>query len=81
MEKGFKDKIAMLVSGNISERLLERFEEILSSARTAIKETVKKQMYPMHKGKIPFSECKVTNARKAIRSMFDIKPFSEMVYR
>jgi hypothetical protein len=37
---------------------------------------------PMHRGgEIPFSNCKVTEARKAIRRMFDLKPFSEMAYR
>lgn len=78
---GFKDKIAALVSGKLPERVTERFEEIIVSTKTALKKAVKKSTYPMHQGEIPFSNCKVTNGRKAIRSMFDLKPFSEMIYR
>lgn len=81
MEKGFKDKIGALISGQFSERFTERFVEAVSSAQAAIKKTVKKSLYPTHEGQIPFSNCKVTNGRKAIRSMFDLKTFSEMVYR
>lgn len=81
MEKGFKDKISALISGKLSEKLTERFEETLSSTRMALKKTVIKSLYPLHRGQIPFSNCKVTNGRKAIRSMFDLKAFSEMVYR
>jgi len=81
MGKGFKDKIAALVSGKLSERLTERFEEIIKTTKVSINKAVKKSVYPMHRGEIPFSNSKVTNGRKAIRSMFDLKPFSEMVYR
>jgi len=81
MEKGFKDKISALISGKLSERLTERFVETISSTQAAVKKTVKKSLYPIHQGQIPFSNCKVTNSRKAIRSMFDLKVFSEMIYR
>jgi len=81
MEKGFKDKISALISGQLSERLTERFVETISSTQAAVKKTVKKSLYPIHQGQIPFSNCKTTNGRKAIRSMFDLKVFSEMVYR
>lgn len=80
MGKGFKDKILAL-SGQLSERLTERFEEALSVTKTAVKKTVKKSLYPIHQGQIPFSNSKTTNARKAIRSMFNLKEFSDMVYR
>jgi hypothetical protein len=79
--KGFKDQIAALVSGRLSERLTERFEEVISNTKTVVRKKVRKSVYPLHRGEIPFSNCKVTNGRKAIRSMFDLKPFSEMVYR
>jgi hypothetical protein len=79
--KGFKDQIAALVSGRLSERLTERFEEVISNTKAAVRKKVRKSVYPLHRGEIPFSNCKVTNGRKAIRSMFDLKPFSEMVYR
>lgn len=81
MGKGFKDKIAVLVSGSISERLVERFEEVIINTNAVLDEKIKKSVYPMRHGQIPFSECKVTNGRKAIRSMFDLQPFSEMIYR
>lgn len=81
MGKGFKDKISALISGQLSERLTERFVETLSCTQVAIKKTVKKSLYPLHQGQIPFSNCKITNGRKVIRSMFDLKAFSEMVYR
>ena len=81
MEKGFKDKISALISGQLSERLTERFVETISSTQVAVKKAVKKSLYPIHRGQIPFSNCKATNSRKAIRNMFDLKVFSEMVYR
>jgi hypothetical protein len=81
MGKGFKDKIAGLVSGELSERVTERFEEVIRITRASVNKAIKKSVYPMHRGQIPFSNSKVTNARKVIRSMFDLKPFSEMVYR
>ncbi len=81
MGKGFKDKIAALVSGKISERLTERFEEAIRNTRVALDKTIKKSLYPLHRGELPFTNCKITNGRKAIRSMFNLKPFSEMVYR
>jgi hypothetical protein len=81
MEKGFKDKISALVSGHLSERVTERFTESLSSSKVAVKKAVKRSLYPLHQGQLPFSYCKVTNGRKAIRRMFDLKIFSELVYR
>jgi len=81
MGKEFKDKIATLISDNLSERLTERYEEVISNTKTTISEAVRKSIYPLHHGKMPFSDCKVTNGRKVIRHMFDLKPFSEMVYR
>lgn len=80
MGKGFKDKIAALVSGKVSERLTERFEEVITTTKASIT-AVEKSVYPMHHGEIPFSNCKVTNGRKAIRNMFNLQPFSEMIYR
>ncbi len=81
MEKGFKDKISSLVSGHLSERVTERFTELLSNNKVAVKRTVKKSIYPLHQGQLPFLHCKVTNGRKAIKNIFNLKAFSEMVYR
>lgn len=81
MGKGFNDKIAALISGKLSERLAERFEEAIMNTRSGIHEAVRKSAYPMHRGEIPFVNSKVTNGRKAIRRLFDLRSFSEMVYR
>jgi len=80
MGEGFKDKIAALVSGKLSERLTERFEKIVEKTRGSVKKAVKKSIYPMRRGGIPFSGSKVTNGRRAIRSLINFKPLSEMTY-
>ncbi|HOV25729.1 MAG TPA: hypothetical protein PK566_05130 [Pseudobacteroides sp.] len=69
------------MSGKLSEKVTERFSEVIRITKTSVNRAVRKSVYPMHRGEIPFSNSKVTNGRKAIRSMFDLKPFSEMVYR
>jgi hypothetical protein len=81
MDKGFKDKVSALISGQLSERLTERFEESISSSKVEVKKAVKKSIYPIHQGQIPFSNCKVTNGRKAIRNIFNLRDFSEMAYK
>jgi len=81
MGSNFKDKVSGLVSGNISERLTERFKEVISKTKISLNKAVKKSAYPMHSGEIPFTNVKVTNGRKAIRKMFDLKSFTEMTYR
>ena len=81
MGKDFSDKIASLISGKLSEKLTERFEEAIKTTKASIRKAVRKSVYPMHRGEIPFSNSKVTNGRKAIRRLFDLRPFSEMVYR
>lgn len=79
MGKSIKAKVASLVSGKLSERLTERFEESLNNAKEVLEKRVKKSVYPIKHGLVPFTNCKVTNGRKAIRSMFNLKTFSEMV--
>ena len=74
--KGFNDSIAALVSEKLSEKLTHRFEETIHNAKIVKDNAVKKSAYPIQRGQIPFSNCKVTNGRKVIRSMFDLKPFS-----
>lgn len=81
MGKDFNDKIAALVSGRMSERLTERFKEAIKQTNKFVNKAVIKAAYPMQRGEIPFTGSKVTNGRKAIRSMFDLKPFSEMAYK
>lgn len=81
MSKGFKEQIATLVSGRLPERVTERFEETITNTRQGLNKAVKKSVYPLHRGEIPYTHSSVTNGRKVIRSLFDLKTFSEMVYR
>ena len=79
--KGFNDNITSLLSGKLSDRLTERFEETICNVNTSIAKIIKKDVYPTQRGQIPFADSKITNGRKAIRAMFDLKSLSEMVYR
>lgn len=81
MGSDFKTKISGLVSGKLSERLTERFEEAITNTSEEQKKAVRKTIYPLHRGTIPYSDCKVTNGRKAIRKIFDLRSFNEIVYR
>jgi hypothetical protein len=79
--KDFKDKLAALTSGKLSEHVTERFEEAIRTTKISVDKATKKAVYPMHHCELPFTNCKKTNGRKAIRQMFDLKPFSELIYR
>lgn len=35
----------------------------------------------IHKGQIPFNNCYNTNGRKAIRNVFKMKSYSDLIYR
>lgn len=54
--------------------------EILSAAK-APKKDGKGKNGNIHKGQIPFTNYPVTNGRKAIRSMFNMRSFSDLIYR
>jgi len=84
--------LAVKVSGKLHE-VIEKFSkivlpedktceiiEILSAAKAPKKEG-KGKHGNIHKGQIPFTNCAVTNGRKAIRSMFDMKDFCDLIYR
>lgn len=81
MGENFTDRVAALVSGRLSESLTERFEEAIKTTERSTRKSVSKAIYPIHRGKIPFVDSKLTNGRKAIRSMFDLKAFSDMAYK
>lgn len=83
LKKGtdFKTKLSALISGKLSERLAERFEETIKNAEKVLIKRVNKKLYPLHQGKVPFSDCKITNGRKAILNIFEMRPFSEIIYR
>jgi len=46
MGEDFKER---KVSGKLSERLTERFEEKIINTREVLKATVKKSVYPLHR--------------------------------
>lgn len=79
--ENFHAKVASLVSGKVSEQLTERFEETIANTRNAVDRTFKKNIYPLHRGVIPFSSCKMTNGRRVIRSLFNMKDFGDIIYR
>ena len=54
--------------------------QILSSSK-APKKDGKGKDGNIHKGQIPFNNYPVTNGRKAIRSMFSMRNFTDLVYR
>lgn len=81
MGEDFEEKIAGLVSGKLPDRFTERFIETLSNCKSGLKKAVKTPIYPVHRGRLPYTNCSVTKGRKAIRNMFNLKTFSEMIYR
>ena len=81
MGESFKEKIAALVSGKLPDRFTERFVETITNSKSGLEKAVKKSIYPVHKGGLPYTNCSVTNGRKAIRNMFNLKTFSEIIYR
>ena len=54
--------------------------QILSASKTPKKDGKGKDG-KIHKGQRPFTNYPVTNGRKAIRSMFDMRNFTDLVYR
>ncbi|MGI6706315.1 MAG: UPF0236 family transposase-like protein [Clostridia bacterium] len=79
--ENFKEKLGGLISGQVSEKLTERVEEAITNTRKTIDKTVKKNIYPLHRGKIPYSNCKMTNGRRVIRNLFNMQDFGEITYR
>ena len=81
MSGNFKGEIAALVSGNLSETLTERFEETITNTKRTIDKSIKKNIYPLHRGVLPFTGCKMTNGRRAIRNIFNMQDFGDLTYR
>ncbi len=81
MGENFNAKVAALISGKVSEQLTERFEEAVTNTRKTADRAIKKNIYPLHRGAIPFSSCKMTNGRRVIRSLFNMRDFGELIYR
>jgi len=61
----------------------EKTSEIIQilSASKAPKKDGKGKDGNIHKGQVPFANYPVTNGRKAIRSMFNMRNFTDLVYR
>lgn len=71
-----------ICSNIVTNEKIEKIVEIITlSAADVNKNHYESKIYPMHKGKIPFTGCAITNGRKAIQRIFDKKTFSELIYR
>ena len=81
MSGDFKYKIAALVSGRLSERFAECFKETITNTKGIIDKSIKNNIYPLQRGTIPFTGCKMTNGRRAIRNIFNIQDFNSLTYR
>jgi hypothetical protein len=64
----------------LSEAKASEIIHILSAAKAPTKDGKGKDGN-IHKGKIPFTECKITNGRKAILSMLSMRNFSNLILR
>lgn len=81
MGENFKEKLAGLISGQVSEQLTERFEETITNTRKTIDKAIKKNIHPLHRGKLPYSNYKMTNGRRVILNLFNMQDFGELTYR
>ncbi len=64
----------------LSEEKTYEIIEILSSSKSPKKDGKGKDGN-IHKGQRPFTNYPVTNGRKAIRNMFDMRNFTDLIYR
>lgn len=71
--------ISNVLSSKATSRLTEVFEEVVKQAKDVV--NPKRNIYPTHRGDIPFGNCAVTNGRKAIRRMFNLQSFTELTYK
>lgn len=76
------ETISAMLTPVISERLTERFNEVIKRVTEKIECPKKyKKQYSIHRGSIPFTGCALTEGRKAIRNIFNEKAATELVYR
>lgn len=64
----------------LAEDKITEIIQILSAAK-APKKDGKGKDGNIHKGHIPFTDCYTTNGRKAIRSIFNLRTFNDLIYR
>lgn len=76
------ETISAMLTPVISERLTERFNEVIKRVAEKIERPSKdKKQYAIHHASIPFTGCALTEGRKAIRNIFNEKTATELVYR
>ncbi len=63
------------------EKFQEIVETVILTAAQVNKQPKKSNVYPVHKGSIPFEGSAVTEGRKAIRNMLQNRCSSEFIYR
>ena len=64
----------------LSQEKSREIIEILSASK-APKNDGKGKDGNIHKGQIPFTNCSNTNGRKAIRNIFSLNGYSDLVYK
>ena len=74
-----RETVTTLSKTVLPERYTETIEEVLSAAKTPIKNG-KGYVYPV-RGNSPYTGTFVTNGRKAILSMFGDRNYTELIYR
>lgn len=75
------DSLSRLLSNILPEKALETFEEVISNTEKKVQNLKKNKFYPIHSVSVPYEECSLNPGRKAIRRIFDLTGFAEMIYR
>jgi len=80
--KTLYQKLDALMRPVLPETFIEKFDEAIKNVKDTASEIKIKipKVYHLHKGKMPFSSCKMTNSRHVLRNMFNWKHFTEIRY-
>jgi len=75
------DTIQSLMSPVVSEKLLDKFVEVISEAKNKVEEIKRKipKVYPVRRGQIPYTGCAMTEGRKAIRNLVTHRRLEEII--
>lgn len=76
------ETISQLITWRLPEKLTEKFTEEIKNTTEKFKAVKKKiKLYPVHESSIPFGQCAKTIGRKAIRTIFNNKVATDLIYR
>jgi hypothetical protein len=75
------DTIQSLMLPVVSEKLLEKFTEVIIAAKNKVDEEKKKvlKVYPIHQEQIPYTGCAMTEGRKVIRNLVSYRRLEEII--